>query len=74
MRTIQDYECPVHGRFEVVCMEDPEDIIKCPEGDPACDQWAEHRISAPAVKTHDTTLRALTGHVRDTNPRDGLGD
>lgn len=75
MITLQDYECPIHGIAEYQIEGDPPDRVPCSarvdlyDEDPYqyCDQMAEHRISGPAVRTQDTSRRALTGHVRDTN-------
>ena len=70
MTTIQDYECPVHGRFEVAVPGDTPDTWTCAvdDGWGRCGQKAEWRPSAPPVHTPDTRRRALVGHARDTNP------
>jgi hypothetical protein len=67
--TLHNYECPVHGVFEVACTGEPPDLLECGglvRG--PCGHSAVWRPSAPAVRTRDSSRRALTEHVRGSNP------
>lgn len=66
MTTLQDYECPEHGRFETTVHGDVPDEVPCQV--PRCALPSHWVPCAPVVHTHETHMRAMTSLARDSNP------
>lgn len=81
MTTLQDYECPVHGRFEVTITGEVPDEVLCEaflEPDPEVRRhWGSLSLchapcpwvpSATSIRTPETHAKAMADLARSTNP------
>lgn len=60
---MEEYECPVHGRFERIVDRPVPDIVPC-----ECGELAEWRIAAPMVRKLTIKVQAVSTGKSDERP------